>query len=231
MHPRKPARLADSPECNCKERNRPSLHSLAGHLSRLAFERVAAASRAMCSTACTGEGMTTRAARGILTFVFVAGSACSSPTAPDALGGPVLPVAAAPAPASSGLAAAILDLTNAERSRAGRAPLRGNDRLMQAAQIQAEQNARAGRLDHVMPESRYPRVEDRLAAVGYRWSAYGENIAYGQRGAAEVMASWMGSSGHRANILSGNFTELGVGSAPDAAGRLYFAQVFTRPAS
>ncbi len=172
--------------------------------------------------------MTNRAVRTILTFVVAAGAACSSPTAPDALGEPVVPLSAA---ASSSLTTSILDLTNAERSKAGVAPVRANAQLKEAAQIQAEQNARAGRLDHIMPESKYPRPEDRLAAVGYRWSAYGENIAYGQRGAAEVMASWMGSSGHRANILSSNFTELGVGYAADSAGRMYFAQVFARPAS
>ena len=136
-----------------------------------------------------------------------------------------------PAAEAPGLATSILDLANAERSRAGVAALHANAQLTQAAQIQAGQNASAGRLDHVMPESRYPRVEDRLAAVGNRWSAYGENIAYGQRGAMEVMASWMGSSGHRGNILNANFTELGVGYATDSAGRMYYAQVFARPAS
>ena len=40
------------------------------------------------------------------------------------------------------------------------------------------------------------------------------------------MNSWMNSSGHRANILSSNFTKLGVGVAKDSNGRLYWSQMF-----
>ena len=39
----------------------------------------------------------------------------------------------------------------------------------------------------------------------------GENIAAGQRTPAEVVDDWMNSPGHRANILNGKFTKLGVG--------------------
>jgi uncharacterized protein YkwD len=46
---------------------------------------------------------------------------------------------------------------------------------------------------------------------GYNWSWAGENIAMGQRTAEEVMNSWMNSSGHRSNILSSSFKEIGFG--------------------
>ena len=39
----------------------------------------------------------------------------------------------------------------------------------------------------------------------------GENIAYGQSSPAAVVQAWMNSSGHRANILSRDFTTIGVG--------------------
>jgi uncharacterized protein YkwD len=58
---------------------------------------------------------------------------------------------------------------------------------------------------------------------------YGENVAFGQPSAREVLKSWMRSSGHRRNILEADYTELGTGYAVDRAGRPYFVQVFGRP--
>jgi uncharacterized protein YkwD len=152
--------------------------------------------------------------------------ACSSSMAPEA----PTPVDAAPvSSAPSSMASSIVDLTNAERARAGLAEFGSNTRLMQAAQLQADQMARVGRLDHVLNEAPYPRPEDRLAAVSYQWRAYAENVAYNQRGAAEVVNSWMQSSGHRANILNPSLTEMGAGFARDPSGRPYYVQVFARP--
>lgn len=55
-------------------------------------------------------------------------------------------------------------------------------------------------------------VGARMTNAGYTpWNAGGENIAAGNATAAAVMAQWMGSSGHRANILSSNYRDLGVG--------------------
>jgi uncharacterized protein YkwD len=126
----------------------------------------------------------------------------------------------------SGITGSIVQLTNAERSNAGIAPFRASNQLMQAAQIQAEQMARLGRLEHELSGAKYPTPSDRLAAVGYRWQTYGENIAMGQPSAAAVVDSWMHSSGHRANILNSRFQEIGVGYARDSAGRPYYVQVF-----
>jgi uncharacterized protein YkwD len=129
------------------------------------------------------------------------------------------------------VATAVVELTNAERARAGLGALRANARLMQAAQIHAEQMARAGRLDHVLPDATYPRPEDRLVAAEYRWQAYAENVAFGQRTAAEVVNGWMQSSGHRANIMNASYTEMGVGYARDPSARPYWVQVFGLPLS
>ncbi len=85
-------------------------------------------------------------------------------------------------------------------------------------------------MDHVLPGVPYPSPPDRLAAVNYTWSAYGENVAAGQRSGTEVVSAWMNSPGHRANILNPAYTEIGVGYAVDSEGRPYYAQVFARPA-
>ena len=141
-----------------------------------------------------------------------------------------MPLGARPAVTSS-VTADVVDLTNVERTRNGRASLRVNTRLMHAAQIQAEQMARAGQLAHVLPHAAYPSASDRLAAADYRWQAYGENVALGQSSAMEALDGWMHSRGHRTNILNPDFTEMGAGYAMDRARRPYYVQVFARPLS
>lgn len=151
----------------------------------------------------------------------LAGCAPSSPSS-DAV-----PVGS-PSSASS-VARAIADLINAERLRAGIAPLEEDARLAEAAQIHADQMARAGRVEHDLAGAEYPRLEDRLGAVEYDWQVTGENLAFGQGAAAAVVRDWMRSPAHRGNILNPAFAEAGVGHANDEAGRTYFAQVFARP--
>jgi uncharacterized protein YkwD len=148
-----------------------------------------------------------------------------SPTAPTETAAPGLITIAPASPVDQ----AIVDLTNQERMRQGLGTLRVEARLSHAAQLQAEQLVRAGRLDHVLPDAQYPRPEDRLAAAGYPWQAYGENLAFGYPDARTTVEGWMNSPGHRANIVGTAFTEIGAGHATDAAGRTYYAQVFGRP--
>ena len=144
---------------------------------------------------------------------------------------PSLVAAGLPQASATVTAASVLDLTNAERGRAGLSPLRSNPRLVQAAQLHADHMVAAGRLDHVLSGSQYGQPTDRLAAAGYTWQAYAENIAMGQPSAASVVATWMRSSHHRSNILSGTYTELGVGFSVDRKGQPYYVQVFGRPMS
>jgi uncharacterized protein YkwD len=137
-------------------------------------------------------------------------------------------VEAPTAPGSSTIGA-VIDLTNQERTRQGLAPLSSDERLARAAQLQVEQMIRHGRLEHVLPEAQYPRPEDRLAAAGYGWQAYGENLAFGYADARAAVQGWMESPSHRANILGTSFTQIGVGQGRDENGRPYYAQVFGRP--
>jgi uncharacterized protein YkwD len=59
-------------------------------------------------------------------------------------------------------------------------------------------------------------------------SAYGfaENVAYGATSGKEVVTMWKNSPGHRRNIL-GNYKYIGIGTAKDRQGNIYFTQVFT----
>jgi uncharacterized protein YkwD len=172
-----------------------------------------------------GHGMSPSYRRAPIVWFLVLASACATPASPTEMPGP----AAEAASKVSDVAGPIVQITKAERANAGLPALRTNSRLMDAAQLQADQMVRLGRLEHVLSGGQYPKPEDRLAAAGYQWSSYAENIAMGQTSAAGVMDSWMRSSGHRANILSANNTEIGIGFARDPAGRPYYVQVFGRP--
>ena len=54
-----------------------------------------------------------------------------------------------------------------------------------------------------------------------------ENVAYGATTAKQVVAMWKGSSGHRKNML-GNYKYIGIGTARDKHGAVYYTQIFVR---
>ena len=160
-----------------------------------------------------------------LAVLLALATSCALPTEPDAPKSSSAP----PVITTSNTEQAIVDGTNAERRNAGLAALAVNAKLMQAAEIQGEQVAAAGRLEHDLPAATYPTLQDRVAAAGYDWRAIGENLAFGQRDAAAAIDAWMNSSGHRANILNVTYTEIGVAFVTDVNGRPYYVQVFGRP--
>jgi uncharacterized protein YkwD len=141
----------------------------------------------------------------------------------------VHPAAAAPQDSAS-FAARVLELTNIERQNAGLAPLAMNSQLTDAAQNYSEVLASTGCFEHTCGP--VPNFVDRDVQAGYTgWTALGENIAAGFTTPEAVVAGWMASPGHRANILSPKFTEIGIGlvTASDQFGT-YWAQEFgTRP--
>jgi uncharacterized protein YkwD len=123
----------------------------------------------------------------------------------------------------------VILLTNRERVRASLTPLRRNADLARVAQLQAEQMAAAGKLAHDLPGARYPTLASRMKLIGYQYRSVGENVAEGYTSGAALMAGWMTSAPHRANLLSVRYTETGVGMARARSGRTYTAQVFARP--
>jgi len=122
---------------------------------------------------------------------------------------------------------------NAARKSAGLKPLRLDSVLAKAAQRHAEDMLKRGYFDHRSPAG--TTVRERSTAAGYRWAAIGENIAFGQTSVDEVVETWLGSPGHRKNILSPNFSELGVGLAlgkgPDGKYQVLWVQNFGAPRS
>ena len=72
---------------------------------------------------------------------------------------------------------------------------------------------------------------DRAERAGYEWRTVGENIAAGQQTAEQVVAEWLESPRHCANLMDPDFTEMGVGYAfgPKSPKGVYWAQVFGAP--
>jgi uncharacterized protein YkwD len=123
------------------------------------------------------------------------------------------------------LEAAVFSLTNAERATGNCPALVLDPRLAAAARSHSADMAQTGYFGHTAPDGSGPA--DRMREAGYETrSGWAENIALGQPTANAVMAAWMGSEGHRANILNCDLKAIGIGAARSANGQLYWTQVF-----
>jgi uncharacterized YkwD family protein len=121
----------------------------------------------------------------------------------------------------------VLDLVNQERVKAGVAPLKLSNSLDKMASVKAADMRDKQYFDHTSPT--YGSPFNMMTTFGISYSYAGENIAAGQKTPTDVMNSWMNSSGHRANILNPNYTELGVGLAKGGSYGTYWVQEFIRP--
>ncbi len=119
-------------------------------------------------------------------------------------------------------------LVNVERSKAGLPALKINWQLSRVARYKSADMANKRYFSHNSPT--YGSPFQMMENFGLRFSSAGENIAYGQRTPAEVMRDWMNSPGHRNNIMSRSYTEIGVGLAKNKSGVCYWTQQFMKPA-
>ena len=118
----------------------------------------------------------------------------------------------------------ILKLVNSERSKQGLSPLTLDWELSRVAKFKSEDMRDNNYFSHTSPT--YGSPFNMMKSFGITYKSAGENIAAGQQSSAEVMQSWMNSSGHRANILSKNYTQLGVGKATGGSYGTYWTQMF-----
>jgi len=129
--------------------------------------------------------------------------------------------------ATTGYAAEVLRLTNAERAKDHRNALAStHSKLNAAAQKRAEEIAVKYEPPHYRPDGRSWSTV--LGEYGISYRVAGENIAMGQKSPAAVVAAWMNSPGHRDNILGrkANFNYIGVGVAEKKDGTLCWVQLF-----
>lgn len=129
-----------------------------------------------------------------------------------------------------------LALINAHRAEAGCPPLEPHPQLVDAARGHANAMATQDFFSHTSKNG--TKFGNRVRASGFKGRKLAENIAAGQSSAAEVVAMWMNSAGHRKNILTCSHTHTGIGMAYQAddqviagqshAMRYYWVQDFGR---
>lgn len=126
--------------------------------------------------------------------------------------------------AQTGFESDMLKQVNAQRAKNGKSALTLNQSLCASARVRASEIAKDGCFSHTRPDD--SGCFTAISGVSYRTA--GENIAmgtWGYYGVDEIMDGWMNSEGHRANILNGDFSEVGFGCVV-VNGNGYWVQMF-----
>jgi uncharacterized protein YkwD len=119
----------------------------------------------------------------------------------------------------------VVGMVNTARAGAGLAPVAWDARVATAAQAHSADMAAMNRMTHTGSDG--SDAGDRLLRAGFDWRAWGENVATGQTSVQSAFDAWMGSPGHRAQILGG-FTVIGLGAAQGSNGLIYWTLDFAR---
>jgi len=106
-----------------------------------------------------------------------------------------------------------------EGSFAAAPALAWNDALTQASLVHSDDMVALNFFSHT--GSNGSSAGARATAAGYVWRTWGENIAAGQPTVAVVMAGWMASDGHCANIMNASMRDIGVACVAGGAGNTY----------
>ena len=126
--------------------------------------------------------------------------------------------------AQTGFESDMLKQVNAQRAKNGQSALTLNQTLCASARVRASEIAKDGCFSHTRPDG--SGCFTAISGVSYRTA--GENIAmgtWGYFGVDKIMDRWMNSEGHRANILNGDFSEVGFGCVV-VNGNGYWVQIF-----
>jgi uncharacterized protein YkwD len=138
----------------------------------------------------------------------------------------LMPMMCAPAPAPT-LQQQVVTLTNEMRAGSGLGPLTADASLTNAAQAHAVEQASVDTMSHTGLDG--SNAATRMQRTGYPLQNWGENVAADYASPSAVVYAWMNSPGHRANIVSGNFTQIGIGIAYAADGSPYWAMELAKP--
>lgn len=131
---------------------------------------------------------------------------------------------------STVLPAVIVELTNEERGSDALVTLRRNSLLDTAATLKAQDMANNEYFAHYSPKGISPWYWFDFA--GYDYLHAGENLAVHFTDSTDVVEAWMKSPTHRANIMNGIYTEIGVGTAKGVykgAPTVFVVQLFGSP--
>lgn len=125
----------------------------------------------------------------------------------------------------------LVDITNQDRVAYGKTTLTVSPLLVKAAQEKANDMAIKSYFAHISPDGVTPWHW--FQNVGYTFSYAGENLAVNFSDSVNVGEAWMNSPEHRANILSGNFTEIGIATSQgmyEGEPTTFVVQLFGKPA-
>lgn len=128
------------------------------------------------------------------------------------------------------ISSVLVDLTNTDRAIEGLHGLSVNQTLIEAAQLKANDMAAKGYFAHNSPDGKNPWYFFKEA--GYSFAYAGENLAVFFGDSEDVEQAWMNSPTHRANILSSNFTEIGIATAEgmyQGRSTVFVVQMFGTP--
>jgi uncharacterized YkwD family protein len=117
----------------------------------------------------------------------------------------------------------VLDLVNAERTKAGLEPLQIDMELQKVARLKAQDMSENNYFAHNSPT--YGSPFDMMRQFNISFKAAGENLA-GNSTAEGAVKAWMNSEGHRENILNPKFNYTGIGIAPSATYTKIYVQMF-----
>lgn len=132
---------------------------------------------------------------------------------------------------ASVLPGVLVDLTNDDREKRDLHELEHHPLLERAAQLKANHMAENGYFAHNSPDGTTPW--EWFYQAGYQFQHAGENLAVNFSDSQDVEDAWMDSPGHRANILNGDFTQIGIATAKgEYKGRetVFVVQMFGTPA-
>jgi uncharacterized protein YkwD len=119
----------------------------------------------------------------------------------------------------------VLELVNEQRAAYGLPELQWSDDAYEAAKIRAKEVITS--FSHTRPNGTYFSTVFDEVGISYAYAA--ENIAYGYNTPQEVVNAWMDSPGHKANILSGKVTYLGVAMTTGSGNSPSWVQEFYTP--
>jgi uncharacterized protein YkwD len=94
-----------------------------------------------------------------------------------------------------------------------------NDALTQASLMHSDDMVALNFFSHT--GSTGSNAGQRATAAGYVWSTWGENIAAGQATVDTVMAGWLASPGHCANLMNARFRDIGLACVSGTANNSY----------
>lgn len=173
-----------------------------------------------------------------LLFLFFCLTGCDSTSIIDDVVDDVIEESAGENPVPKALAEELTERVNEARGRAQNCgnerfpeapPLSWSNTLAKAAVQHSEDMAKNSHFSHTGTDG--SNAGARIKKVGYNAGTWGENIAAGYGTAEQVVAGWLNSPGHCANIMNSNFTEFATAFAENdgSAYGIYWTMVLAAP--